>query len=113
MQVGTMPGLETRRDDRTEKRIADKAKPQGHATFKQQDPWVFSCKHQPKRNIYKIMGQKQNIITNPAFSLREAKKRRLLQDTKTRSWFLDNNTKRDDFSSSLYESNISLYPLVI
>ena len=26
-------------------------------------------------------GSKQNIITNPAFSLREAKKRRLLQDT--------------------------------
>ena len=42
---------------------------------------VFSCKHQPKRNIRKIIGQKQNIITNPAFSLREAKKRRLLQDT--------------------------------
>ena len=53
----------------------------GNATFKQQDPWVFSCKHQPKRNIRKIMGQKQNIITNPAFSLWEAKKRRLLRDT--------------------------------
>ena len=53
----------------------------GNTTFKQQDPWVFSCKHQPKRNIRKIMGQKQNIITNPAFSLWEAKKRRLLRDT--------------------------------
>jgi len=28
-----------------------------NATFKQQDPEVFSCKHQPKRNIRKIMGQ--------------------------------------------------------
>ena len=32
----------------------------GNATFKQQDPWVFSCKHQPTRNIHKIMGQKQH-----------------------------------------------------
>ena len=52
----------------------------GNATFKQQNPRAFSCKHQPKRNIRKIMGQRQNIITNPAFSLREAKKRRLLQN---------------------------------
>ena len=60
----------------------------GNATFKQQDPREFSCKHQPKRNIRKIMGQKQNIITNPAFSLREAKKRRLLQDTVSAADFL-------------------------
>ena len=76
-----MPGLETRRDDRTEKWVADQAKPQGNARFKHQDPWVFSHKHQPKRNIHKIVHQNQNIMTNPAFSLRDAKKRRLLQDT--------------------------------
>ena len=102
----TMPGLETRRDDRTEKRIADKAKPQGHATFKQQDPWVFSCKHQPKRNIYKIMGQNKTS-SQILHSACGKPKRDDFCKTLFRSWFLENNTKRDDFSSSLYGEGFS------
>ena len=111
MQVGTMPGLETRRDDRTEKRIADKAKPQGHATFKQQDPWVFSCKHQPKRNIYKIMGQNKTS-SQILHSACGKPKRDDFCKTLFRNWFLENNTKRDDFSSSPYAHICAIIDIV-
>ena len=43
----TMSGLEARRGDRAAKRAAGQAKAQGNARFKQQDPWMFSYKHQP------------------------------------------------------------------